>query len=115
MDQWYMVYFWHRRQASITIPYKNTITILYESMTTHRILVVDDEPQITRVLRRGLSPQGFEVQVGEDGEEALTVFQQWKPDLIITMGRGEGLLDPYEVQIPKILRTATRSATWYAL
>ncbi len=53
-------------------------------MNNHRILVVDDEPQITRVLRRGLSSQGFEVQVGEDGEEALAVFHQWKPDLVIT-------------------------------
>jgi two-component system KDP operon response regulator KdpE len=49
-----------------------------------RILVVDDEPQITRVLRRVLSSKGYEVQVAEDGEEALTVFRQWKPDLLIT-------------------------------
>lgn len=53
-------------------------------MDIMRILVVDDEPQITRVLRRGLSSKGYEVQVAEDGEEALTVFRQWKPDLIIT-------------------------------
>lgn len=53
-------------------------------MTTPRILVVDDEPQITRVLRRGLSSKGYEVQVAEDGEEALSVFRQWKPDLIVT-------------------------------
>lgn len=49
-----------------------------------RILVVDDEVQITRVLRRGLSSKGFEVQVAEDGEEALAIFRQWKPDLVIT-------------------------------
>jgi len=53
-------------------------------MSGARILVADDEPQITRVLRRGLSSQGFEVQVAEDGEEALNIFRQWKPDLIIT-------------------------------
>lgn len=52
--------------------------------TTVRILLVDDEPQITRVLRRALSAQGFEVQVAEEGEEALAVFHQWKPDLVIT-------------------------------
>jgi two-component system KDP operon response regulator KdpE len=57
---------------------------LEPSMDIMRILVVDDEPQITRVLRRGLSSKGYEVQVAEDGEEALTVFRQWKPDLIIT-------------------------------
>jgi two-component system KDP operon response regulator KdpE len=53
-------------------------------MDTPRILVVDDEPQITRVLRRSLSAQGYEVQVAEDGEEALAVFKQWKPDLVIS-------------------------------
>jgi two-component system KDP operon response regulator KdpE len=53
-------------------------------MDTPRILVVDDEPQITRVLRRSLSSQGYEVQVAEDGEEALAVFKQWKPDLVIS-------------------------------
>jgi two-component system, OmpR family, KDP operon response regulator KdpE len=53
-------------------------------MSATRILVVDDESQITRVLRRALSAQGFEVQVAEDGEEALSVFHQWNPDLVIT-------------------------------
>ena len=52
-------------------------------MNQSRILVVDDEPLITRVLRKGLSSKGFEVQVAGDGEEALSVFRQWKPDLII--------------------------------
>lgn len=49
-----------------------------------RILVVDDEPQITRVLRRGLSSHGYEVQVAEEGEEAMKTFRQWKPDLVIS-------------------------------
>ena len=48
-----------------------------------RILVVDDEPLITRVLRRGLSSKGFEVQVANDGEEGLSVFKQWAPDLLV--------------------------------
>ncbi len=53
-------------------------------MASVRILVVDDEPQITRVLRRGLSAKGFEVQVAADGEESLSVIDHWKPDLVIT-------------------------------
>jgi two-component system KDP operon response regulator KdpE len=53
-------------------------------MIPARILVVDDEPQITRVLRRGIASKGYEVQVAQDGEEALEVFHKWKPDLIIT-------------------------------
>jgi two-component system KDP operon response regulator KdpE len=49
-----------------------------------RILVVDDEPQITRVLRRSLAARGYEVQVAGEGEEALQIFNAWKPDLVIT-------------------------------
>jgi two-component system KDP operon response regulator KdpE len=53
-------------------------------MNGTRILVVDDEPQITRVLRRSLSSKGYEVQVAEDGEEALDVFRKWNPDIVLT-------------------------------
>ena len=49
-----------------------------------RILVVDDERQITRVLRTSLQSSGYEVEVAHDGLQALTLFQQSPPDLIIT-------------------------------
>lgn len=49
-----------------------------------RILVVDDEPQITRVLRTGLSTHGYDVRIANDGDAGLTVFQEWDPDLVIT-------------------------------
>src|SRR5439155_23082912 len=49
-----------------------------------RILVVDDEPQITRVLRRSLATRGYEVQVAASGAEALDLFRPWSPDLVIT-------------------------------
>ena len=49
-----------------------------------RILIVDDEPQITRVLRTGLTTRGYEVRVAADGESALDTFNDWHPDLVIT-------------------------------
>jgi two-component system KDP operon response regulator KdpE len=49
-----------------------------------RILVVDDEPQIARVLRRSLAGHGYEVQVAAEGEEALSTFNAWKPDVVVT-------------------------------
>lgn len=49
-----------------------------------RILVVDDEPQIGRVMRTGLSTRGFEVRVAADGEAALDLFNDWHPVLVIT-------------------------------
>ena len=49
-----------------------------------RILVVDDEPQITRVLRTSLSTQGYDIRVANDGETALEIMKNWIPDLVIT-------------------------------
>ncbi len=49
-----------------------------------RILVVDDEPQITRVLRASLASSGYEVSLARDGIEALDAFRQSAPDLVIT-------------------------------
>ena len=51
---------------------------------SERILVVDDEPQLTRVLRTGLKSRGYEVRVAADGLSALEVFGDWHPDLLIT-------------------------------
>ncbi len=48
------------------------------------ILVVDDEPQITRVLRTTLSAQGYDIRVAHDGESALELMKDWRPDLVLT-------------------------------
>ena len=54
-------------------------------MSEHkRILVVDDEPQITRVLRTSLSSHGYDIRVANDGETALEIMKDWSPDLVIT-------------------------------
>src|ERR1700728_3369382 len=49
-----------------------------------RILVIDDEAQIARVLRAALSAQGYDVRTANDPEEGLQVFRDWPPDLVIT-------------------------------
>jgi len=49
-----------------------------------RVLVVDDEPQIRRVLRLALSAQGFDLRVAADGESALDTLKDWPADLLIT-------------------------------
>jgi len=49
-----------------------------------RILVVDDETQITRVLRTALSAQRYDVRVANDGEMALEIMKDWTPHLVIT-------------------------------
>lgn len=49
-----------------------------------RILVVDDEPQLTRVLLRSLTSKGYDVRVAGDGQFALQTFHDWPPSLVIT-------------------------------
>jgi len=48
------------------------------------ILVVDDEPQITRVLKTSLSSQGYSIRTASDGKQALQEMKNWSPDLVIT-------------------------------
>jgi two-component system KDP operon response regulator KdpE len=52
--------------------------------TKKRILVVDDEQEITLVLRSGLTKHGYDVRVAGEGEAALDLFQAWIPDLVVT-------------------------------
>lgn len=49
-----------------------------------KVLVVDDEPQITRVLKTVLSSQGYDVHTAADGESAWADFKAWDPNLVIT-------------------------------
>ncbi len=49
-----------------------------------RILVVDDEPQLTRVLRTGLKSRGYDVRSAADGVAGFETFSDWHPDLVIT-------------------------------
>lgn len=49
-----------------------------------RILVVDDEAQLTRVLRTGLKSHGYDVRVAADGLSGLEIFGDWQPDLLVT-------------------------------
>lgn len=55
-----------------------------ENGSQRNILVVDDESQITRVLRTTLSGHGYIVRTAGDGDEALEVMRGWSPDLVIT-------------------------------
>ncbi len=49
-----------------------------------KVLIVDDEPQITRVLRHSLIAHRYDVRTAADGISALDTFRDWNPDLIIT-------------------------------
>lgn len=48
-----------------------------------RILIVDDEPPIQRILRRNLSVSGYEVLVADNGKQAVEMVRLNHPDLIL--------------------------------
>ncbi|HLW76707.1 MAG TPA: response regulator transcription factor [Bryobacteraceae bacterium] len=52
-------------------------------MSAARILVVDDEPQIRRILRTTLTGAGYEVEDAKTGEEALSKLREYRPDLVL--------------------------------
>jgi two-component system, OmpR family, KDP operon response regulator KdpE len=52
-------------------------------MNDTTILVVDDEPQIRRVLRATLSSNGYDVMEAKSGQEAIEMVLRERPDLIL--------------------------------
>ncbi len=52
-------------------------------MGTYKVLVVDDDSNISTLLRLYLEKEGFEVSTAGDGEEALATFEKVQPDLIL--------------------------------
>ena len=48
-----------------------------------RVLIVDDDPDILRLVSYNLSHAGYEVQTATTGRKALELIQQHPPDLIV--------------------------------
>ena len=60
----------------------------------HRVLIVDDEPHVRSLYRLELEDAGFEVKTASDSEQAISLAQQWEPDLAlldIKLGEENGL------------------------
>ncbi|MGA3294542.1 MAG: response regulator transcription factor [Candidatus Acidiferrales bacterium] len=85
-------------------------------MTSAKILIVDDEPQIRRVLLTTLTSQGYTVSEARSGDEALEQLRQERPDLIlldVNMPGRSGLETCREIRstsdIPIIMLTVRNS------
>jgi two-component system, OmpR family, alkaline phosphatase synthesis response regulator PhoP len=48
-----------------------------------RVLVVDDEPDLVRILEFGLKAAGYAVETASDGQEGLKKAREQKPDIIL--------------------------------
>ena len=52
-------------------------------MAPAKILVVDDDLAVCQLLQRFLIQQNYQLAVAADGKTALSLFQQFQPDLVI--------------------------------
>jgi two-component system response regulator MprA len=52
-------------------------------MTVPRILVVDDDPKVLSLMQRGLSFEGYAVDLAPDGDEALAISRELPPHLVV--------------------------------
>ncbi len=48
-----------------------------------RVLVVDDEPDLIRILEFGLRAAGYQVEIAADGQEGLKKAREIRPDIIL--------------------------------
>ena len=90
-----------------------------------KVLLVDDDPTIQLIARRGLAKQGFDVTVAGDGHEALRLVEQDQPDVVVLDWQMPGLdgpdvcralkANPRVAHIPVVFLTAQDSATEEAM
>ena len=66
-------------------------------MPLPRVLVVDDEPKLLRLVRAILEFDGFSVETAADGHRGLELLDGWQPDLVLLDILLPGELDGYQV------------------
>ena len=80
----------------------------FDAVAGERVLVVDDDPFIARLLEIELRAVGYEVRLSSDGQEALETIADWLPDLVLAdvmMPNMDGF------ELTRRLRQDSRTAT----
>lgn len=82
-----------------------------------RILVVEDEPNLRKLIKTNLAASGYEVVTAADGEEGLSLTQEIKPDIVLLDIRMPGMsgwdvlialkTNPKVKKVPVIIMTAS--------
>jgi CheY-like chemotaxis protein len=57
--------------------------VVVEMTDQRRVLVIEDDDRVRRVVVLMLDVAGYEVQTAQDGMDALAVLQRWRPDVIL--------------------------------
>src|SRR5215207_4960583 len=73
---------------------------------TRKILLVDDEPSLQKMLTHALEREGFQVQAAGDGEAALEAFKTFEPHLIVLDGTEVIRRIRAQSDVPVIMLTA---------
>lgn len=72
-----------RMQPGASQPVTSTMAGVGIGNPTHRVLVVDDEPQVVWVLQLALDAEGYEVLTAHNGIEALAQISEGHPELMV--------------------------------
>ena len=81
--------------------------LYYGFMRSRKILVIEDEAPIVRLLKYNLEREGYEVRAARDGEDGLKRFRSLRPDLVILdlmLPKADGL------DLCRIMRSESRAA-----
>ena len=84
---------------------KRQIIALELNQPTYKILVVDDKLANCQLMVKLLSPMGFEVQSANNGQDAIAVWDQWEPHLVL-MDMRMPIMDGYEAT--KYIKSTTK-------
>ncbi|NOQ34616.1 MAG: transporter substrate-binding domain-containing protein [Methylococcaceae bacterium] len=83
-----------KTESNISIEANNAKIIGLDSVEHYRILIVDDS-EINRLLLEELLSIGFEIKQAENGQEAIELWKQWQPQLIL-MDMNMPVMNGYE-------------------
>ncbi|MDJ0518902.1 MAG: PAS domain S-box protein, partial [Trichodesmium sp. MO_231.B1] len=87
-----------------TLSNQQKIVCLEPNQPSYRILIVEDVKENSQLLIQLLEPLGFQLQIAENGEEAISIWQTWQPHLIL-MDIVMPVIDGYEAT--KIIKQTT--------
>jgi two-component system, OmpR family, response regulator RpaB len=73
----------HKLNAKTTEKKEQSASTSTPAKRNEKVLIVDDEASIRRILETRFKMLGYETAVASDGEEAIEIFEQFSPDIVI--------------------------------